>query len=96
MATASTAYGGGSWRAATACLLGCAGGAAAAAAAALSSLAEGFHVSSRLDFSYTRDESSRLNSRTAACRVNLESQEILRMYFIGIHIWECIKTKSDI
>ena len=69
----------------------------AAAAAVLGSLAEGFHVSvSRLDFSYTRDESSRLNSRTAACRVNLESQEILRMYFIGIHIWECIKTKSDI
>ena len=69
----------------------------AAAVAVLGSLAEGFHVSvSRLDFSYTRDESSRLNSRTAACRVNLESQEILRMYFIGIHIWECIKTKSDI
>ena len=68
-----------------------------AAAAVLGSLAEGFHVSvSRLDFSYTRDESSRLNSRTAACRVNLESQEILHMYFIGIHIWECIKTKSYI
>ena len=51
---------------------------AAAAAAVLGSLAEGFHVSvSRLDFSYTRDESSRLNSRTAACRVCLESQEIL-------------------
>ena len=51
-----------------------------AAAAVLGSLAEGFHVSvSRLDFSYTRDESSRLNSRTAACRVNLESQEILRI-----------------
>ena len=49
-----------------------------AAAAVLGSLAEGFHVSvSRLDFSYTRDESSRLNSRTAACRVCLESQEIL-------------------
>ena len=52
--------------------------AAKAAAAVLGSLAEGFHVSvSRLDFSYTRDESSRLNSRTAACRVCLESQEIL-------------------
>ena len=43
---------------------------AMAAAVVLGSLAEGFHVSvSWLDFSYTRDESSRLNSRTAACRV---------------------------
>jgi hypothetical protein len=51
------------WMAAAAAL-------AVAAAAVLGSLAEGFHVSvSWLDFSYTRDESSRLNSRTAACRV---------------------------
>ena len=60
----------------------------AAAVAVLGSLAEGFHVSvSRLDFSYTRDESSRLNSRTAACRVCLESQKILCMYleYLAVH-----------
>ena len=62
----------------SAALLAWMAAAAMAAAAVLGSLAEGFHVSvSRLDFSYTRDESSRLNSRTAACRVCLESQEIL-------------------
>ena len=58
--------------------------AALMAAAVLGSLAEGFHVSvSWLDFSYTRDESSRLNSRTAACRVCLESQENT-VYVFGI------------
>ena len=65
-------------RRSSAALLAWMAAAAFAAAAVLGSLAEGFHVSvSRLDFSYTRDESSRLNSRTAACRVCLESQEIL-------------------
>ena len=65
-------------RSSAALLAWMAAAAMAAAAAVLGSLAEGFHVSvSRLDFSYTRDESSRLNSRTAACRVCLESQEIL-------------------
>ena len=69
MATASTAALAAARRTSVAFLAWMAA-AAMAAAAVLGSLAEGFHVSvSWLDFSYTRDESSRLNSRTAACRV---------------------------
>ena len=68
-----------------------------AAATVLGSLAEGFHVSvSRLDFSYTRDESSRLNSRTAACRVNLESQEILRICISLAYIFGSTLKQSQI